>query len=117
MDERAQAAGTPATGADIRAGAELETVREEFLRRLLERVESGRMPVPEYTERVRQLELSTTVADMAEIAEDAAQPGSGLDPVDMLLLARSTKSAGEAAGARRPRYFIIGVLLFFFVVL
>lgn len=117
MDERAQAAGTSATGAESRAGAEMEKVREECLRRLLERVESGRLPVPEYTERVRQLERATSVADMVEIAEDAAHPGPGLDPVDMLLLARSTKAAGPPAGASRPRYFLIGVLLFFFVVL
>jgi hypothetical protein len=117
MDDGLQATGISGTGTGGRAEAGLEAAREDFLRRLLERLESGQLPASEYTERVLRLERATSVADMAEIA-GGSEPVSGLDPVDMLLLARSTKSAGQpAAAGNRPRYFIIGVLLFFFVVL
>jgi hypothetical protein len=92
--------------------------REDFLRRLLERYESGQLAAPEYTERVGQLERATTVSDMAEIAEGTSEPVPGLDPVDMLLLARSAQSNRQPGAAEsRPRYFVIGVLLFFFAVL
>ena len=104
-----------AVGGSAAPGDSPERAREDFLRRLLEHLESGALSVPEYTERVCQLDRATTIADMAEIAEAAPRAEPALDPVDMLLLSRSAKEPAE--GARRPRYFIIGVLLFFFVVL
>jgi hypothetical protein len=103
------------SGVPSAPGASLERAREDFLRHLLERVESGAVPASEYPERVRLLELATTVDEMAEIATAAPAAAPALDPVDMLLLARTAKQ--QAGAARRPRYFIVAVLLFFFVVL
>ncbi len=100
-----RAAGPPASGTD--------QAREEWLRRLLARFEAGALSASEYTERVRRLERTMSLEEMAELAEAAPRPDPGLDPVDMMLLARSTgKLAPE--GQRRPRYLWAVLVLIFF---
>jgi hypothetical protein len=111
---QAEAAAGTGTGAATGPRGSLDQAREDALRRLLQRFEAGALSAPEYTERVRMVERSTSLVEMAELSEAATRPEPVLDPVDILLLARP---AQQLAGKRRPRYFIVAVLLFFFVVL
>lgn len=87
--------------------------REDHLRRLLTRVETGGLDAYEYARRVRALEEAPTAESMAEIV-DAPVADQRLDPVDLALLARC---AAPEHAARRQRTVWLAVVGIFFVVL
>lgn len=106
LDERARAGA---------GGIPSEQDREDVLRRLLQRFETGQLPADEYTSRVQAVQRAATVGDMVAAAEAPSDVASVVDAVDALLLARQTQS--KAGPARSPRYVWAGMFLFFMLVL
>lgn len=107
MDQAAPAAdGTPS----------LDGAREEFLELLLRRFETGDFDAYEYSRRVRAIELAPTLTAMADVVDAPVVAEPTLDPVDLLLLARSTPT--RPRGRRgKPTVLLVVVGVFFIVLL
>jgi hypothetical protein len=93
----------------------LDEAREHFLELLLGRFESGTLGAYDYAQRVRAVELASTVAAMADVVDAPTHPETSLDPVDMLLMARATSGRGHRD--RRKPYVWLAVVGAFFLVL
>jgi hypothetical protein len=118
VDERAStpaSAPAPAPGPAETNGHGLEEIREQFLRVLLERFESGGLPAYDYTQRVQRVESAMSASEMVGIVEAPPPQEPALDVVDMLRLSRTPEL--KTPGGRRPRFWWMILLGFFFVVL
>ena len=115
LDFPAGADAPPRNGSAAHAGAaeDLDQAREEQLRRLLSRLETGGLDAYEYARRVRALEDATSIPAMVEIV-DAPTAEQKLDPVDLALLARRA-GENQVNGQRRSPW--LAVVAIFFVVL
>lgn len=94
------------------AGETVDSAREQYLTLLLDRFESGSLEAYEYTRRVKALEMATSVDQMADIVSSAPRPEAPLDPVDLMVLARS--SSTMSTQERRAKWVwpvIAGVFL------
>jgi len=98
-------------------------VREPFLRRVLDEFESGQLEPYEYTRRVLAINAAATRHEMAAIVEQPPDgpspdggPGarSGLDPVDLALLASARSPATHSP---TTRYVTLTVVFVIFAVL
>lgn len=97
------------------AARSADELREHFLLRLLDRFEGGGLSAYEYASRVRRLEGAIDATEMANIADAPPSGEPALDVVDMLRLSRPLPV--DKPGGRRPRFWWMAVMAFFFVVL
>ena len=93
----------------------LDRAREEHLRALLVRLESGELDAYEYARRVHVVEQADTEAAMAEVVSVPRAAEPALDAVDLALLAR--RAAANPERDRRRRYVWLAAMAVFFVVL
>jgi len=98
------------------------TLREPYLRRVLDEFEAGHLEPYDYTRRVLAINAAATPEEMSAIVEgvpDGSGGGGtparrGLDAVDLALL-RSSRSTG--ARTQRTRYVALAVVFALFAVL
>ncbi len=95
------------------AGASVDAGREQFLTALLARFEAGAFDAYEYTRRVREIELASSLAAMADIVGRPAPGEPALDAVDLLLMA---KAADRIGPDKKQVRFLWPILLGIFLV-